>query len=169
MRLRTQTNKLVTQYAVNACALEKVRETEQFSLLTGASFAPIECRTISFMGYQTIGLTVVCEMDSTKVLVDHDWALFQELVRQWHSQRGTTSSPLDMAMCPAYQQMLAMGERAVPLILKQLELESDDPDHWFWALNFLTGEDPVQDEDRGNMRKMSAAWLRWGRNNLLVI
>jgi hypothetical protein len=91
---------------------------------------------------------------------------FRELVAQWHRERGVTSSPVHMAMCPAYQQIIAMGEGVIPLILRQLESEADDPDHWFWALRVLSGADPVSVDDRGDMRRMAAAWLDWGRRNL---
>ena len=70
----------------------------------------------------------------------------------------------DMAMCPAYQSMIAMGLAAVPLILSQLTSEGDEPDHWFWALRTLTNLDPVKAEDRGDIVKMADAWLGWGRS-----
>lgn len=54
-----------------------------------------------------------------------------------------------------------MGPRAIPLILAQLVSEGDDPDHWFWALQVLTGANPVSEEDEGNLRRMSAVWLEW--------
>ncbi|MDE0105247.1 MAG: hypothetical protein OXN89_22965 [Bryobacterales bacterium] len=56
-----------------------------------------------------------------------------------------------------------MGDRALRPILEQLEAEGDDPDQWFWALQVITGEDPVKREDRGNFRKMAKAWLEWAR------
>jgi len=34
-----------------------------------------------------------------------------------------------------------------------------------WALPRITGADPVPECDRGNIAKMSAAWLRWGRDH----
>ena len=56
-----------------------------------------------------------------------------------------------------------MGPRAIPLILKQLESEGDQPDMWFWALRTLTNADPVSEADRGNIVRMANAWLEWGR------
>jgi TPR repeat protein len=128
------------------------------------------CRTTANLDFRVVQIVVAYAIAKhpRTVLLDHDWARFQQLVREWHVERGTTSSPIDMATCPAYQRILAMGKPAISLILKQLELEGDDPDHWFWALSYLTGEDPVPSDDQGNMRKMSDAWLRWGRNNLHV-
>ena len=53
-----------------------------------------------------------------------------------------------------------MGPSGVPLLLRSLDRQ---PDHWFWALYAVTGEDPVSPEDKGDTRKMAAAWLEWGR------
>lgn len=88
---------------------------------------------------------------------------FKQLVDQWHEERGATSSITEMVLCPAYQSIIGMGPRAVPLILSQLESEGDDPDHWFWALQVLTLDNPVSDDDEGDLQAMALAWIRWGR------
>jgi hypothetical protein len=93
-----------------------------------------------------------------------DWLKFQDLVPQWKSERRAMSSITEIALCPAYQSIIGMGEAAVPFIMKQLVLEGNDPDQWFWALRAITGADPVKDEDRGNHLKMAQAWLQWARN-----
>lgn len=90
-----------------------------------------------------------------------DWTHFQNLIARWHKERGATSSIGEMAMCLSYQRIIAMGEKAIPLILRQLEIERGHPDHWFWALQILTGEDPVPSKARGDMRQMAKAWLKW--------
>ena len=64
-----------------------------------------------------------------------------------------------MAMLPCYQQIIGMGERAVPLILEEL---SREPDHWFWALEAITQENPVPCDAAGNVRLMAEAWVAWG-------
>jgi hypothetical protein len=96
--------------------------------------------------------------------LEPDVLKFRRLVEQWREERGATSSITKMAMCLAYQQIIAMGEPAVPLILHQLASEGDEPDLWFWALQVLTGEDPVPDEARGDMKKMAECWLGWARS-----
>lgn len=45
-----------------------------------------------------------------------------------------------MAMLPSCQRIIGMGPVVVPLILEELRRE---PDHWFWALEMLTEDDPV--------------------------
>jgi hypothetical protein len=90
-----------------------------------------------------------------------DAVRFEALRVRWHEQRGATSSITQMALCPAYQRIIGMGEKAIPLILRQLEDRADDPDHWFWALQAITGEDPVPVEHRGDMKEMARDWLEW--------
>jgi hypothetical protein len=47
--------------------------------------------------------------------------------------------------------------------LRELETEGDDPDHWFWALEMITGEDPVPVNAYGNTILMANAWLEWAK------
>jgi hypothetical protein len=86
-------------------------------------------------------------------------AKFAALARKWKAERGPHSSITRISMHPAYQQIIGMGDPAVPLILRELE---SDPDHWFWALNAITGADPVPESGRGVLREMVKAWLDWG-------
>ncbi|MEA3411489.1 MAG: hypothetical protein U9R74_08105 [Pseudomonadota bacterium] len=85
---------------------------------------------------------------------------FLALAEEWRQSQGVSSSLTQLAMHPAYQQIIGMGEAVIPLILRELEKR---PDHWFWALKSITGEDPVSDENRGNIRQMAADWLEWGK------
>jgi hypothetical protein len=94
-------------------------------------------------------------------IVVQNEATFERLRQQWHEERGATSSITEMAMCPSYQRIIAMGPAIVPTILRQMEQEGDEPDMWFWALQVLTDADPVSDDDRGDIVKMAQAWLGW--------
>jgi hypothetical protein len=89
---------------------------------------------------------------------------FHSLTAQWRAERSSFSWVSDVAMCPAYQNIIGMGESALPFILAELESEGNEPDHWFWALRAITNVDPVPEEDRGDIVRMAAAWLDWGRN-----
>jgi hypothetical protein len=92
---------------------------------------------------------------------------FRDLVRQWKAETEFVSSLTRMVTHPAYQQIIGMGGAALPLLLDELRRE---PDHWFWALRAITGEDPVAAEERGRLDAMTAAWLRWAEehDSLLV-
>jgi hypothetical protein len=90
-----------------------------------------------------------------------DWIRFSQLAKEWKQQRGTASSLSAMFMLPAYQSIIGMGDRVVPLIIAQMKLEGDDPDLWFWALSTITGANPVRIEDQGNFLAMSKRWIDW--------
>lgn len=87
---------------------------------------------------------------------------FYTLLSTWRRDIQATSSITEMAMHPAYQQIIGMGPVAVPLLLRELEHQ---PDHLFWALKAITGEDPVPLEDRGWVDRMCRAWLKWGEKH----
>lgn len=89
---------------------------------------------------------------------------FAALRKEWQAERSATSSITQLAMAPAYQKIIAMGEPAIPLILRQMESEGEEPDMWFWALRVLTDTDPITDDIRGDTFAMSRAWLGWARN-----
>lgn len=85
---------------------------------------------------------------------------FVALAADWRAGRGVTSSSREMARHPAYQAIIELGPPVVPLILRELDRE---PDHWFIALRLLTGADPVPTEHRGDIVRMAADWVAWGR------
>ena len=95
----------------------------------------------------------------------HDYkrleAIFTTLVNQWCEETRGMSSTNQMSMHPAYQQIIGMGEAAIPLLLRELEKKSG---RWFWALKSITREDPVPSEHRGKTPEMIKAWLDWGRH-----
>ncbi len=70
------------------------------------------------------------------------------------------SNTAQMAMLRSYQQIIGMGEPAVPLLLEELQRE---PDHWFWALEAITQESPVPPEAKGKLNETARAWIEWGR------
>lgn len=93
------------------------------------------------------------------------WARFQSHYEQWRHQRGAMSSITEAATLPAYQNIIGMGETAVPFILSALRAEGDEPDQWFWALRAITGVDPVKDENRGNYVNMASDWFDWAHRS----
>jgi hypothetical protein len=63
---------------------------------------------------------------------------------------------------PAFQEIINLGEAVVPFMLRDLQ---ERPRLWVWALPRITGANPVPASDTGNIRKMSEAWLQWGKMN----
>ena len=90
---------------------------------------------------------------------------FSRLVELWREEKGIVSSISEMVSCPSYLAIIGMGEKALPLILSQIERERDDPDYWFAALEAITGYDPVLEEDYGDTVRMAQAWLSWAEQN----
>lgn len=68
-------------------------------------------------------------------------------------------------MHPAYQAIIGMGPDALPFILEDLRQNAG---HWYWALKAISNEDPVVPRDRGSIRNMKTAWLRWGETKGLI-
>lgn len=86
---------------------------------------------------------------------------FLTLKSEWLEATQHLSSIAEIVMHPSYQKIIGMGEVAIPMILDELK---KSPQHWFWALSAITMEDPVKPEDRGNLEKMSDAWLKWAKD-----
>jgi hypothetical protein len=85
---------------------------------------------------------------------------FESLAGEWKASRGPATTVSMMTRHPAYKAIIGLGESAVPWLLEELDRE---PDHWFAALRSITGANPVRPEDRGNLEKMAASWIEWGR------
>ncbi|MFM9264640.1 hypothetical protein [Tychonema sp. BBK16] len=89
-------------------------------------------------------------------------AEFNSLVEEWRDQTRMLSLVTQKSMNPAYQRIIGMGQPIVPLIFRDLEQK---PDHWFWALRAITGENPVKPEQRGRIKQMAQAWIQWGKEH----
>jgi type I restriction enzyme M protein len=86
---------------------------------------------------------------------------FNVLAKQWREDSALFSTT-EMMLTPEYLRIIGMGERAIPLILEDLRSE---PDHWFAALNAITGENPVPRDKWGRVDEMASAWISWGERN----
>jgi hypothetical protein len=87
---------------------------------------------------------------------------FRRLEAAWMAAVGHHSSTTKLVNHPAFQEILRLGPAVIPLMLRDLEQR---PRLWVWALPDLTGVDPVPPSDRGNIARMSEAWLRWAHAN----
>jgi len=89
---------------------------------------------------------------------------FDRLATAWKAvARGPQSSVSRIVTHPAYLEIISYGEKVIPFILRDLQKE---PNHWFIALKILAKQfSPVKPEDAGNIKKMTEAWLEWGRKN----
>jgi hypothetical protein len=87
---------------------------------------------------------------------------FRELADQWYQETMWLSSTSEIVSKEVYYQIISLGKQIIPFILKELQERGG---HWFLALRVLARANPVKPEDRGNIRKMTQAWLEWGRDH----
>jgi hypothetical protein len=85
------------------------------------------------------------------------------LLADWRQQTAYQSSSTRITGHSTYQELIALGPVVLPFLFRDLEQSGDG--HLSKALTALTGARPVPDEDRGNIRKVADAWLRWAREN----
>jgi len=84
---------------------------------------------------------------------------FNELKRKWKEATLFSSNTHEIILNSYYQMIIGIGPKAIPIILEDMRKE---PNPWFWALKAISGDDPIPEEDRGNLKKMTAHWLNWG-------
>jgi hypothetical protein len=91
--------------------------------------------------------------------------VFEELKTEWKAKTRYMSNSAQMATVWPYQKIIGMGRPALPFILKELNRETD---HWFWALEAISGENPVPADQAGQVENMAKAWIDWGRKQGLI-
>ncbi len=89
---------------------------------------------------------------------------FKEQADKWGRETQHLSSPAQIMMHPSYQAILGMAQdnetEIIRLMLHDL-VENRRP--WFWALSYLTRENPIKASDAGKLDKMIKSWADWGR------
>jgi hypothetical protein len=80
----------------------------------------------------------------------------------WIEETGHLSSITKAMMHPSYLRIIGMGRDVLPLLLSELK---SSPEHWFVALNAITGEDPVP--DGASFGEAVSAWINWGEERHL--
>ncbi len=85
---------------------------------------------------------------------------FAELNATWKEETRHSSKMKTRMEHPAFREIVAMGDKVVPLILAELERNGG---FGFLTLHEITGADPVPQEAVGKIGKIAAAWIAWGR------
>jgi len=85
--------------------------------------------------------------------------IFDGLRGEWKSETSMSSSTQDISMHAAYQRIIGLGRQAIPLVLRELQM---DPDQWFWALEAVSRENPANEDDEFDVRVQK--WINWGRD-----
>lgn len=87
---------------------------------------------------------------------------FDALATLWQEETRYLSSPDTIAKHHAYQEIIRMGEAAIPWILMDL---GETYAAWFLALQSIAGESAVKQEHCGDVYAMTADWLDWGKRH----
>lgn len=86
--------------------------------------------------------------------------VFNALMDKWRGETEHMSSTSDILLHPAHFKITGLGPKAVPLLLRELR---DRPYHLFSALSAITREDLEIPEGKGRVKRLTEAWLAWGR------
>ena len=65
---------------------------------------------------------------------------FHRLADEWRNETWFISSIKKRISHPAHLKIIGLGRPAIPLIIKEMR---SSPDHWFFALEAITREDPA--------------------------
>jgi hypothetical protein len=90
---------------------------------------------------------------------------FRDLADKWSEETGHVSSLDDRISSPVYREIVKLGWDVVPSLLSDLQRT-----HRLWlpALAEITGLCPFDRSDAGNLRRMTEAWIRWGKRKELI-
>ena len=88
-------------------------------------------------------------------------ARFAALVTTWRERTRFSSKMKTIAEHPAFREIVAMGAKAVPLILADLDKNGG---FGFLALEEITGADPLPAQSEGKNSDRASAWIAWGRD-----
>lgn len=87
---------------------------------------------------------------------------FINLAGKWKEETKLSSFTGDIVQHPAYLEIIGMGEKVIPYILRDL---ASKPSHWFIALRSITGISPIKTSHKGDITKMSEDWVAWGKEH----
>ena len=106
---------------------------------------------------QEVNAQEIDELEDADTAFALDRETFERLADEWERDRPRGVDIEQMTKHPAYQSIIAMGDPAVPWLLQRL---SEKPDHWFVALNAITGARPVPPES-GGLHQGNGPSLGW--------
>ncbi len=101
--------------------------------------------------------------------------LFNIFYKKWKEETFLIASPKKCHENKWYQAIIGLGPvyECPPIpchtnggIVTILIMEMDNnPDDWHTALVEITGENPVLETARGNLKLVAEAWIEWGKKN----
>lgn len=85
---------------------------------------------------------------------------FRALADEWSVNTMHISSASDLINDKRYQEIIGLGWDVVPYLLTDLQ---QNKRFWFPALAAITGVRPFDPSEINNPRRMTEAWVKWGK------
>ena len=81
---------------------------------------------------------------------------------RWKEETIFVSSGTILISNSAYKSIIHMGSLTIPWIFREMKKNDD---HWFYALEKITGINPIKPENVGIIEKMKEDWFNWASQN----
>lgn len=81
----------------------------------------------------------------------------------WKTETMFSSNSSEITNNSDYRSIIGLGKDIIPFIIEDLKQSEN---HWFNALELLTGENPIKSEHRGIINLMKSDWLNWAEKNI---
>lgn len=127
-----------------------------------------------------IGVSIEAQFVRQNIQITHDLFMgqsvfIQEMYKQqlrkkfdlysgiWKTETMFSSNSSEITNNSAYRSIIGLGKDIIPFIIQDLKQSEN---HWFYALELLTGENPIKNEHRGIINLMKSDWLNWAEKNI---
>jgi hypothetical protein len=96
---------------------------------------------------------------------DHVKKSFDLYNSVWKNETLFSSSISEIVNNSAYRAIIDLGKRALPYIFEDLKTSDN---HWFYALESVTGQNPIRESHRGILPLMKQDWIQWAIENNII-
>jgi hypothetical protein len=127
-----------------------------------------------------IGVSIEAQFVRQNIQMTHDLFMgqsvfIQEMYKQqlstkfdlysgiWKTETMFSSNSSEITNNSAYRSIIGLGKEIIPFIIQDLKQSEN---HWFYALELLTGENPIKEKHRGIIHLMKSDWLNWAEKNI---
>ncbi len=87
---------------------------------------------------------------------------FDDYKSTWEEETIFSSSISEITNNTAYRTIIGLGQKVLPFIIDDLKKNDN---HWFYALEALTGQNPIKENHKGIIPLMRDDWLKWAEDN----
>ena len=121
-----------------------------------------EADTLSINFANAMNLYVGQSVFISRNIETEEFKTFLTLKEKWKEETLFVSSGSEIISNSAYQEIISLGKVAIPWIIRELKKTND---HWFYALEKITGVNPIGKENIGLVEKMKEDWILWAKKN----